>query len=107
ESCEHGDEQPSLSDIVNSQTSLSGAEIEALLVRCKRRAYLNGREQVTKDDMSVEAQAFSPALSYAELSLQLASAIVECSDMRFLPKRFRKLDRGQLQLVVQKLASLY
>ncbi|HZV00673.1 MAG TPA: AAA family ATPase [Planctomycetota bacterium] len=107
ESCEHGDEQPSLSDIVNSQTALSGAEIEALLVRVKRRAYLNGREQITKDDVDQEAKAFSPSLSYSELALQIASAIVECSDKRFLPEKFRHLDRGQLQLVVQKLAELY
>ncbi len=107
ESCEHGDEQPSLSDIVNSQTALSGAEIEALLVRVKRRAYLNGREQITKDDVDQEAKAFSPSLSYSELALQIASAIVECSDKRFLPEKFRLLDRGQLQLVVQKLAELY
>lgn len=108
EHCQHGAEDPpTLTDIINSQTSLSGAEVEGLLVRCKRRAYLNGREQVTKDDISQEAKNFSPALSYAELSLQLASAIVECSDLRFLPPKFRKLDRGQLQLVVQKLANLY
>jgi hypothetical protein len=68
---------------------------------------LNGREQVMKSDMEQEAKAFSPSLSYSELALQLATAIVECSDMRFLPPKFRKLDRGQLQLVVQKLASMY
>jgi SpoVK/Ycf46/Vps4 family AAA+-type ATPase len=106
--CDHeGDEPPTLTDIMNSQTALSGAEIEALLVRVKRRAYLNGREQVQKSDMEQEAQAFSPSLSYSELALQLASAIVECSDNRFLPEKMKKLDRGKLQLVVQKLAQLY
>ena len=106
ESCAHGeDDPPTLTDIINSQTSLSGAEIEALLVRCKRRMYLNGREQITKEEVSEEAKAFSPALSYSELALQIASAIVECSDMRFLPEKFRKLDRGQLQLVVQQITN--
>jgi hypothetical protein len=76
-------------------------------VRAKRRAYLQGRDTVTKDDLSDEAKAYTPSLSYSELALQIACAIQECSDKRFLPDKYRDLDAGQLRLVVDKLSNVY
>jgi SpoVK/Ycf46/Vps4 family AAA+-type ATPase len=96
-----------VTEIVTSQTALSGAEIEGLLVRTKRRAYLNGRDEITKDDLHEEAKAFTASLSYSELALQIACAILECSDKRFLPEKYRSLDLGMLRLVVDKLSSVY
>ncbi len=73
--------------------SVSGADIEGILIRAKRRAYLQSRDQVTKEDLETEFKAFLRSVSINELGLQIATAIDECSDNRFLPDRFRKINR--------------
>lgn len=75
---------------------LSGAEVEALLIRAKRRAYLNNHDKIERMDMEDEVKAFNPSLSFNELSLQIGTAILECSDKRFLPERYRNIDQGDL-----------
>lgn len=119
ESCDHGDDdghdhgddegdiEGKITDIVTSQTALSGAEIEGLLVRAKRRSYLNGRDAVGKQDLEDEAKAFTPSLSYSELALQISCAILECSDKRFLPEKYRSLDQGMLRMIVERLSQMH
>ena len=50
--------------------------------------------------MELEAKEFCPSLPASELALQIATAILECSDKRFLPEPFKKLDRAMLQRYV-------
>ncbi len=101
----HGDEghvcskparKKKIAAVLREESMLSGAEIEAILIRSKRRAYLNGREVVTKDDLGVEAKSFVPSVTGMELALQIATAIGECSDQRFLPQQFRDVDRADV-----------
>ena len=87
--------------------TLEGTATNLLDDHSVRGFVLNSRDEITKDDLQQESDAFAPSLSYSELALQIATAILECSDKRFLPPKFRDLDRGQLQLVVQKLSSVY
>ena len=75
---------------------LSGAEVEAILIRAKRRAYIEDRDQVSRDDLEREAENFIPNLSKDLLQQQILAAIVECSDRRFLPPRLARLDRDEL-----------
>lgn len=94
------DDQRSVGEVVQdflADAGLSGAEIESILIRAKRRAYLEGREVVTREDLELEAGAYIPNLSKRELELQVLAAIVECSDKRFLPPRLADLDRGQVR----------
>ena len=76
---------------------LSGAEIESILIRALRRAFLNGRDVVSREDLELEASSYIPNLSMRELELQVLAAIEECSDKRFLPPRLAKLDRGEVR----------
>lgn len=75
---------------------LSGAEVEAILIRARRRAFLRGAAKVEAEDVKLEAESFLPPQHGDEIELQTLAAVVECSDQRFLPARYREADRGQL-----------
>jgi AAA+ superfamily predicted ATPase len=79
-----------------AESGLSGAEVESILIRAKRAAYIAGRTEITKEDVEVEAQSYIPNLPPEELELQMLAAIMECSDRRFLPPRLAKLDREEV-----------
>lgn len=79
-----------------ADSGLSGAEVEGILVRAKRRAYIQGRVDVSKQDLLAEAGNYIPNLPIEELELQMLAAIIECSDRRFLPRRLAKLDRAEV-----------
>ncbi len=72
---------------------LSGAEVEAILIRARRRAFLRGVAKVEVEDVKLEAESFLPPQQGDEIELQTMAAVVECSDSRFLPERYRALDR--------------
>ncbi|HBP17778.1 MAG TPA: AAA family ATPase [Planctomycetes bacterium] len=80
-----------------SEAGLSGAEIESILIRSKRRAFLEGRDEIGREDLLGEAQAYIPNLAKTEIELQILVAILECSDRRFLPERLARLDRGKVR----------
>lgn len=85
------------------EAGLSGAEIESILIRAKRRAYLNDRTTISKSDLHDEAAAYIPNLSKREIELQILAAVLECSDKRFLPDRLRKLDRGRVRFRLREI----
>lgn len=87
-----------------AQSGLSGAEVESILIRAKRRAYIQGREEVTRDDLVAEASNYIPNLPLEELELQMLAAIIECSDRRFLPRRLARLDREEVITRFRELA---
>jgi len=86
--------------------SLSGADIEGVLVRAKRRAQLSGRDELTREDLSGELEAFIPSVHGPEIDLQVSVAIAECTDRRFLPEEYRSLDRTQVLLKIKELKAL-
>ncbi len=79
-----------------AQSGLSGAEVESILIRSKRRAYIHGRDDVSRDDLVAEAGNYIPNLPLEQLELQMLAAIIECSDRRFLPRRLARLDREEV-----------
>jgi len=79
-----------------AEAGLSGAEVESILIKSKRRAYIEDRNQVTKGDLVAEAGNYIPNLPLEQLELQMLAAIIECSDRRFLPKRLARLDREEV-----------
>jgi len=85
---------------------MSGAEVESILIRAKRRAYVEGREVVEKGDLELEAKSYIPNLSPQQLELQILGAILECSDKRFLPKRLAALDRDEVQRRFYELSEM-
>jgi len=100
----HHDEGPDLEpddpewiQVYMGKAGLSGAEIESVLIRAKRHAVLAGRDQITREDLRIEAEAYTPNLSKEEIELQILAAVLECSDKRFLPPILAGLDRGRVR----------
>lgn len=90
-------DDPEWVQVYMNKAGLSGAEIESVLIRAKRHAVLAGRDQIGREDLRIEAEAYTPNLSKDEIELQILAAVLECSDKRFLPPMMAGLDRGRVR----------
>lgn len=68
-----------------SQGKLSGADIEAIVGRAWRRSLLTGSDHITREALGEAARNFMPSTQGAEKDLQEMAAILECTDVEFLP----------------------
>ncbi len=84
------------------QRRLSGAEIEALLTRARRRALLDGRERPVPADVRAELEAYVPSLPEPAVKYQELVAVRECTDVRFLPPSYRELDPAELERLIRR-----
>ncbi len=75
---------------------LSGADIEALLVRAKFRALAQKRRTVTHADLEATLADFVPPSYPQEVELQTLAAIVECTSRELIPASYRDLPRDEL-----------
>lgn len=75
---------------------LTGSDVEAVLIRAKERAVLSGRVAVQIEDVKEAVDSFIDPLDPHLLALQELAAVLACSDRRFLPERYRDVDRGEL-----------
>jgi AAA+ superfamily predicted ATPase len=76
---------------------LTGSDVEAILTRAKERAVLASRDQeVQQGDLEEAVHSFIDPLDPRLLALQELAAVLACSDRRYLPDRYRDVDRGQL-----------
>jgi AAA+ superfamily predicted ATPase len=64
---------------------LSGADIEAIVGRALRRSLLSGSDRVTGEALREAAAQFLPSTQGMEKDLQEIAAILECTDLEFLP----------------------
>lgn len=87
-------------------SSMSGADIEAALVRSRARAMAAGRENVTEEDLRATFADFLPPSYPLEIELQNLVAVQECTSRELLPERFRRLDRSDIARRVRELKSL-
>ncbi|MBI3273008.1 MAG: ATP-binding protein [Planctomycetes bacterium] len=85
---------------------LSGADVEGLVVRAKRRSILEGHAAVTREDFSREVRDFIPPTYKHEVELQELAAVVECTSKEFLPSLYRTVDRVKLVARYQELQAL-
>jgi AAA+ superfamily predicted ATPase len=92
---------------VSGSLVLSGADIEGILVRAKRRSEIHGRGVPNREDLEEEIKAFIPSVHGPEVDLQIFAAIAECTDRRFLPPDHAKLDRTQVLIKLNDLKRLF
>jgi AAA+ superfamily predicted ATPase len=76
--------------------SLSGADIEAVLVRSRMRAALRNKSAVESDDIKGALEDFIPPSYPTEIDLQNIVAVLECTSKSLLPKQWRDADRKEL-----------
>jgi SpoVK/Ycf46/Vps4 family AAA+-type ATPase len=74
----------------------SGADVEAVVVRAKRRAYLADRTTVSAKDLKAELESFVPAIRGDEMELMEIAAVLESTNTAFLPERYRTRERKEL-----------
>ncbi|EPX63097.1 Cell division protein FtsH [Cystobacter fuscus DSM 2262] len=100
-------EVPSISELIPTGTrQLSGADMEAVLVRTRFRALAQGREQATVEDLKAVFEDFVPPSYPLEIELQNLVAVQECTSRELLPESFRRLDRDHITRRVRELKNL-
>ena len=75
---------------VPQRGKLSGADIEAIVGRALRRSLLAGARGVTREALAEAVAQFLPSTEGMEKELQEIAAILECTDVEFLPADFRE-----------------
>lgn len=101
-------------DALEAATSIadvSGADIESILLSARRRALVAGRGEVGREDLDAAVAAFLPSSQGLEKQYQELCAVLECTDVAFLPDEWREqvatpADRANLQQQVAAMAEL-
>lgn len=76
--------------------NLSGADIEAVLIRSRMVSALKNKSAVESDDLQAALEDFIPPSYPTEIDLQNLVAVLECTSKCLLPKQYRDADRSEL-----------
>ena len=90
--------------LLNGEKELSGADMEALLTRAKFRAPASGK--ISKAILQKVVDDFIPPTYPLEVELQTLNAVLECTSMALLPKKYREMDREDIVRRVKELNRL-
>ena len=82
---------------------MSGADIEAALVRAKFRALNEGRDKVTREDLVLTFADFIPPRYPMEIELQNLVAVQECTRRELLPESYRTTPRDDVTRRIREL----
>jgi AAA+ superfamily predicted ATPase len=75
---------------------LSGADIEAVLIRARMKSALTGSAAISVADVKSALEDFLPPSYPTEIELQHIVAVLECTSRQLLPSKYRDADRGEL-----------
>jgi AAA+ superfamily predicted ATPase len=87
-------------------TQMSGADIEAVLVRAKFRALAAGREEPGEEDVRTVVADFVPPSYPLEIELQNLAAVQECTSRELLPEVYRTMERDSITRRIRELKLL-
>jgi SpoVK/Ycf46/Vps4 family AAA+-type ATPase len=97
----------SLSDVFKGiKFDMSGADIEAILVRAKMCASMDNRAIVTREDLDSTIRDFVPPAYPYEIELQNLVAVLECTSREMVPAKYQKMERSKLAAEIQELKQL-
>jgi SpoVK/Ycf46/Vps4 family AAA+-type ATPase len=85
---------------------MSGADIEAALVRSKLRAVNDKRDKVTAEDLRETFADFVPPSYPLEVELQTLVAVSECTSRELLPESHRHTPRDEITRRIRELKLL-
>jgi len=74
---------------VKADRRLSGADIESIVLSARRRALAAGRGEPVKEDLERSVAEFIPSAQGLEKELQEIAAVLECTEVHFLPLEWR------------------
>ncbi len=97
-----------LPDVIPHQGNLSGADIEGIIGRAFRTSLLGGSRTITKAALGQALEGFMPSTQTLEREAQELAAIIECTDIEFLPQSKReKLDKlGGREKLQERLTAI-
>ncbi|MFN8006569.1 MAG: AAA family ATPase [Terriglobia bacterium] len=87
-------------------SELSGADIEAVLIRARMKSALENDAAVDTDDLRTAIEDFIPPSYPTEIELQNLVAVLECTSRSLVPEKYREMDRGELIQRANELSSL-
>jgi len=87
-------------------TGLSGADVEAVLMRARMKSVLENETSVDLEDVKAALEDFVPPSYPTEIELQTLAAVLECTSKSLLPPKYRDLDRGEVIRRANELAAL-
>jgi len=85
---------------------LSGADIEAVLIRARMKSVLENESAVDIDDLKAALEDFVPPSYPTEIELQNLVAVLECTSKSLLPQKYRTIDRAEVIRRANELALL-
>ena len=91
---------------LKNASGLSGADVEAILVRARMKSALENSADLTAADLTAALADFIPPSYPTEIELQTLVAVLECTSKSLLPDRYRDLDRGEAIRRANQLAEL-
>lgn len=88
--------------------NLSGADIEGIVGRAYRASLLKGSRTITKEALAGALAGFMPSTQTLEREAQELAAIIECTDIEFLPptKRDRMDKLGGREKLQERLTAI-
>jgi SpoVK/Ycf46/Vps4 family AAA+-type ATPase len=86
--------------------SLSGADIEAVLVRARMNSAMKNAVQMDVEDLKAALEDFIPPSYPTQIELQNLVAVLECTSKSLLPEKYRVADRGELTRRAAELTAL-
>jgi SpoVK/Ycf46/Vps4 family AAA+-type ATPase len=97
-----------LPDTVPHMGNLSGADIEGIIGRAYRMSLLGGSRTITKTAIENALTGFMPSTQTLEREAQELAAIIECTDVEFLPQTKReKLEKfGGREKLQERLTAI-
>src|SRR5437016_3062602 len=75
--------------------TLSGADIEAVLVRARMKSAMENDAQPDVEDLKAALEDFIPPSYPTEIELQNLVAFLECTSKSLLPEKYQHMDRGE------------
>lgn len=93
------------SPITRNALSLSGADIESILIRTRRVARAAGRKSVTQSDLEEVAKEFSPARDEMAVEYQVLVAAREATSRDMVPEEYRHLTPVELSRQIEQLRA--
>jgi SpoVK/Ycf46/Vps4 family AAA+-type ATPase len=81
---------PGLPGPVDLALGLSGADIESIVLAARRKGLDRATDTITAEDLAAALDDFMPSAQGLEKEMQEIAAVLECTEKRFLPDRWKE-----------------
>jgi SpoVK/Ycf46/Vps4 family AAA+-type ATPase len=85
---------------------LSGADVEAILIRARMKSVLERDAAVDLEDLKSSLEDFIPPSYPTEIEMQNLAAVLECTSRSLLPAKYREMDRAEVARRAKELELL-